>query len=291
MLLIDISNVMHRCNHALEELCTTAGIPTGMEYGTLKALEGYVKRYPDQELVVCFDKYRKENRPDGYKGGRSVKPNSFYRRMEKLTAIIKAGYQYAEVDDTEADAVIYALSLYNGEHIIISSDKDLYQCLREDGRENNVVMHSEFRGKIKEWTAAAVWHKFKVHPYQWSVFRSFIGDPSDNLPGCKGLGPQMAAEITRASFHIEDEDWAPMRARLTIFSDEYFPWMSDRLQETVTEFFAANTMGVTFCNQFNVNYGLINFQPLDIEVQPKTGGDIVNYLNTLEITNVDETEF
>ena len=53
MLLVDLSIIMHRSFHAMDFLKTSTGVPSGMEYGTLRTLYALSKKYKD--LIICLD--------------------------------------------------------------------------------------------------------------------------------------------------------------------------------------------------------------------------------------------
>jgi len=87
----------------------------------------------------------------------------------------------------EADDVIYNIITNTKsdlvEFILVSTDKDFYQLFNQSG---NVRIYSP--GKKKEITAKDVEKEFGIPIDHYVEYKAMVGDPSDNLPGIKGLG-------------------------------------------------------------------------------------------------------
>ena len=97
--------------------------------------------------------------------------------------------------------------------MILTSDKDLAQLVREDGR---VVLFDLARGETRD--ADAVRERFGVDPAQIPDWLGLVGDAVDNLPGVPGVGPVGAAAALRAFGRIESipadpERWKPLGVR------------------------------------------------------------------------------
>src|SRR5262249_60633554 len=103
------------------------------------------------------------------------------------------GLPVVEIDGYEADDLIatYARQAARaGAHVtIVSSDKDLMQLI-EDG-----VIHLFDPMKQKPIGPAEVMEKFGVTPDKVIDAQALIGDSTDNVPGCPGIGPKTAAEL------------------------------------------------------------------------------------------------
>ena len=99
--------------------------------------------------------------------------------------------------------------------VVVSSDKDLAQLVREDGR---VVTHDLAREITRD--ADGVREKFGVDPAQITDFLGLVGDTVDNLPGVPGVGPKSASAVLGHFGRIEDipsdvETW-PEAARASV---------------------------------------------------------------------------
>ena len=96
-----------------------------------------------------------------------------------------------EVPDFEADDVIATLvetAPAGAEVCIVSTDKDLMQLVRP-----GVELLDGAKGRRID--SAAVEERFGVLPDQLLDMRSLVGDPSDNIPGVKGIGEKGAAKL------------------------------------------------------------------------------------------------
>jgi DNA polymerase-1 len=96
----------------------------------------------------------------------------------------KVGY---EADDIIA-TIAKDASKKGFEVVIISSDKDLMQLV-----DDKIVMFDPMKSKIIG--AKEVEEKFMVTPSQVLDVLSLMGDASDNVPGVRGIGPKIAAEL------------------------------------------------------------------------------------------------
>lgn len=89
------------------------------------------------------------------------------------------------VNNIEGDNVISHITLdqqKKGNSVVISStDKDFYQLCSE----NVIVWNPITKTQI---TKENIIQLFKCHPVNFGIFKSIIGDASDDIPGIKGVG-------------------------------------------------------------------------------------------------------
>jgi 5'-3' exonuclease len=83
--------------------------------------------------------------------------------------------------------------------VILSPDKDMAQCVREDGR---IVTYD--RRKRQFMDADGVQAKFGVRPESIPDYLALVGDSSDGYPGLPGWGSVSAAAVLRRYTHLED---------------------------------------------------------------------------------------
>jgi len=263
---------MHRSFHAMDFLKTSTDVPTGMEFGTFRTLEALQKKYGD--LILCFDNYKRKDKGEFYKANRTKKPDSFYERLERLSRAIRHEYHYAQVQGWEADEVICALVPTFDNCFIYSNDRDMYQLLSEECK----VIRSH-RGKEWVFDKEDMWEKFHLKPHQWAVYKSLMGDKSDNIPKCKGIGAEWGAELVRKAEYVNPKHFAidpcMMLAKVLDFAN-----LSKNQRKTWEKFKA----------QLCVNYELIFLRGSNVKVQPPVEGDMEGYKKELEFT-CDETEF
>jgi 5'-3' exonuclease len=104
----------------------------------------------------------------------------------------------------EADDALGAAAARWADHpdveriVIMTPDKDMAQCVREDAR---VVTYD--RRKRAFMDADGVEKKFGVRPASIPDFLALVGDASDGYPGLPGWGAVSAATVLRRYDHIE----------------------------------------------------------------------------------------
>lgn len=79
---------------------------------------------------------------------------------------------------------------------ILTADRDLYQLVSD----RVAVLHPEGHLITPEW----LWEKYGLRPEQWVDFRALVGDPSDNLPGVKGIGEKTALKLLKEWGSLEN---------------------------------------------------------------------------------------
>jgi len=193
MLLVDISMLMYRCWSKLNHFKTTTNIHTGLEYGTLNSLESLGRKYPDQEIILCFDSpnnHRKRQHPE-YKADRKPWSDDLKKRMVEYKQFLTSIYRWCEYLGSEADDLMYALSKkFRGPHYLYTNDQDLLQGVSDNRK---VMLLKSFKRQLYEWDEAKVVEKFGVLPENLPIYRAFVGDVSDNLKGVPRINRKLLA--------------------------------------------------------------------------------------------------
>ena len=195
LLLVDASSYLYRAFHALPDLRTKAGEPTGAIYGVLNMLRRLHSEVPADYSACVFDAKGKTFRDDwypAYKANRPPMPEDLSAQIGPLHECIRAlGWALLEVEGVEADDVIGTLASEarrRGIRTVISSgDKDLTQLVGPLVTMVNTMSNETF-------DAAAVVSKFGVKPEQIIDYLTLIGDSVDNVPGVDKVGPKTAAK-------------------------------------------------------------------------------------------------
>ena len=200
--LIDGSGYIFRAYHALPPLTRQSdGLPVGAVSGFCNMLWKFICELKAGEkpthLAVVFDRSEKTFRNDlypQYKAHRPPAPEDLIPQFPLMREAARAfGLPVVEMEGFEADDLIatYARQAAKaGAHVtIVSSDKDLMQLI-EDG-----VIHLFDPMKSKAIGPAEVMEKFGVAPNRVIDAQALIGDSTDNVPGCPGIGPKTAAEL------------------------------------------------------------------------------------------------
>jgi DNA polymerase-1 len=195
LLLVDGSSYLYRAYHALPDLRTTKGEPTGAVYGVLNMLRKLHKDTPADYSAVVFDAKGKTFRDDmyaEYKANRERMPDELTSQVDALHEAIHAmGWPLLIVEGVEADDVIGTLTKQAGEldaRVVISTgDKDMAQL---------VTPHVTLVNTMSNETLdeAGVEKKFGVKPDRFIDYLTLIGDSIDNIPGVEKVGPKTACK-------------------------------------------------------------------------------------------------
>ena len=147
--------------------------------------------------------WRNERFP-GYKTEAGVPPELLAQFTRLEDALRSAGVVVWPMVEFEADdAIAAAVKRYAGlpeveRVIILSPDKDMTQCVTEDGRV--VAFDRRFRRLLD---ADAVRQKFGVSPASIPDYLALVGDSSDGYPGLPGWGKTSAATVLTRYDHLE----------------------------------------------------------------------------------------
>ena len=193
LLLVDGSSYLYRAFHALPDLRSSDGRPTGAIYGVLNMLQKLIKSERPDYLSVVFDTPAKTFRHDifpDYKANRQKTPEDLIAQIEPLhQLIINLGLPLIAVDGVEADDVIGTLALEADKKgiktLIATGDKDMAQLVTEN-------IHLIDTMKNLTMGPAEVKEKFGIQPDRFIDYLSLAGDTSDNIPGVEKVGPKTA---------------------------------------------------------------------------------------------------
>ena len=193
LLLIDGSSYLYRAFHALPDLRSSDGRPTGAIYGVLNMLQKLIKSERPDYLSVVFDTPVKTFRHDifpEYKANRQKTPEDLIAQIKPLhQAIINLGLPLIAVDGVEADDVIGTLAMEaekkNIKTLIATGDKDMAQLVTEN-------IHLIDTMKDIRMGPREVLEKFGILPERFIDYLTLAGDTSDNIPGVEKVGPKTA---------------------------------------------------------------------------------------------------
>lgn len=193
--MIDGANTIYRAFFAIPNLRAPDGTPTNAALGFVTMLTKVLREERPTHVAVASDpsggSFRRAIFPE-YKAGRDKQPEDLSVQLPIVAELCAAfGVTMLEVPDFEADDVIATLvatAPEGAEIMIVSTDKDLMQLVRP-GVE---LLDS---GKGRRIDAAAVEARFGVPPSMLLDMRALVGDPSDNVPGVKGIGEKGAAKL------------------------------------------------------------------------------------------------
>ena len=195
LVVIDGANAIYRAFFAIPALRAPDGTPTNATLGFANILGKVLREERPDMMAVAFDpkggNFRHRIFKD-YKAGRDAPPEDLLTQIPLVRELVEAyGIPVIEVPDFEADDVIATLVASVPADVsvtIVSTDKDLMQLVSD-----RVVLADGV--KDRRYGPAEVEARFGVSPESMLDFRALVGDPSDNIPGVKGIGQKGAAKL------------------------------------------------------------------------------------------------
>ncbi|MCZ7565744.1 MAG: DNA polymerase I [Burkholderiales bacterium] len=195
LLLVDGSSYLYRAFHALPDLRSPQGEPTGAIHGVLSMLRRLAADYQADYLACVFDAkgktFRDELYPE-YKANRPPMPDDLGAQIAPLKEAIAAlGWPLIEVAGVEADDVIGTLAREAARQdvgtIVSTGDKDLAQLVDE-----RVTLVNTMTNERLDPPGVAA--KFGVLPPLILDYLALVGDAVDNVPGVAKVGPKTAVK-------------------------------------------------------------------------------------------------
>ncbi len=199
-LIIDANSIIHRAYHALPPLTTKEGKLVNAVYGFASILFKALRDIKPDYIAVCFDlpggTFRDEIYEE-YKAGREEKPQEFHDQFPIIKELLKnLNIKICEKEGFEADDLIGTLIKNNKNadvrNIILSGDKDLLQLV---GDNTVVLLVKKGVSDTQEYTNNNFKQLTQLTPSQWIDYKALRGDPSDNIPGVKGIGEKTAISL------------------------------------------------------------------------------------------------
>lgn len=194
IILIDGSSFVFRAFHAMPELTSPTGEPTGATYGIINMLKQLQKKYPTSYWGCVFDvpgiTFREVLYPQ-YKATRRETPKDLIAQINTIHKIIaELGIHVISQAGIEADDIIGSLAVLakqlNYKVLIATGDKDFAQLVNQD----IILINTMTNEKLD---IDGVVNKFGVQPSQIVDYLTLIGDKSDNIPGVNKCGPKTAS--------------------------------------------------------------------------------------------------
>ena len=187
----------HRSFHAQAH----TGVPAWAVRGLLGQLVAAVERIRPTAVVVGFDdperSERRERWPQ-YKAHRTEKLESLVEQLALaaqtlrelgVTVVVPPGL---EADDVLASTAEHARRC-GGETVIVTSDRDAFALIDDTTRVLRVINGGVDASPVM--TGERLVMLLGVRPEQYRDYAALRGDPSDNLPGVRGVGPRTAARL------------------------------------------------------------------------------------------------
>ena len=198
ILLLDSNSLINRAFYALPPLENKKGVVTNAIFGYLSMLARLIVDHEPTHVCAVFDLKAptfRHLRYDQYKATRKPMPYELASQLPILKELLKElGVKICEKEGFEADDIIGTIAKrYDRDTIIVSGDRDVLQLVDE-----NTTVFNTKRGvtDIKVYTPESLaeedFTSDKVIEY-----KALAGDPSDNIPGCPGVGEKTALNLLR----------------------------------------------------------------------------------------------
>jgi DNA polymerase-1 len=194
--LLDASSYIHRAFHAIKNLSTSGGVPTGAVYGFLQMVLKVLSDAQPEYLGVIYDAKGPTFRHQLYKLYKANRPPLDPALKEQLPLVRQVvtafGLPAMEMEGYEADDLMATLARQAESQgyqvVLVSGDKDLYQLV-----DDNVTLWDTM--KDARFGPKEVAAKLGVAPEKVVDFQALTGDSTDNIPGVPGVGPKTAAKL------------------------------------------------------------------------------------------------
>lgn len=201
-LVVDGHALLHRAWHALPPLTTKDGLVVHGAYGFTTIMLSAIRQFAPDYMAVTFDlkgpTFRHVQYED-YKGTREKKPDELYAQVDSIRKILDAmGIAVFTAQGFEADDVIGTLSKRapefsdDVETVIVTGDLDTLQLV--DGRTKVFTLRKGMSDTVT-YDEKAVRERYGLKPLQLIDYKALRGDPSDNIPGVKGIGEKTGSEL------------------------------------------------------------------------------------------------
>lgn len=209
IVLIDSHSLIHRAFHALPGLRTPDGKPSQAAYGFTSMLLKMLGELKPDFIFAAFDLPGPTFRHiayERYKAHRPKAPDELITQIPMVREILEAfGIPIIQKEGYEADDVIgtlaKTLSSKNHEVIIVSGDLDALQLV--DSRISVFTLKKGISDTIL-YDEKAVRARFGFAPDMLIDYKGLRGDPSDNIPGVRGIGEKTATELLQKYGSVEN---------------------------------------------------------------------------------------
>ena len=192
---VDGSSYLYRAFHALPDLRTSRGEPTGAIRGVISMLRRLIEDGKPDYFGVVFDAPGKTFRDDWYpeyKANRTPMPDDLVRQIAPLHELIRVqGWPLLMIDGVEADDVIGTLvrkaEAQAMDSVVSTGDKDLAQLVSP-----RITLVNTMSNEVLDEQSVVA--KFGVRADQLLDLLTLTGDAVDNVPGVAKVGPKTAAK-------------------------------------------------------------------------------------------------
>jgi len=206
--IIDANALIHRAFHSMPVLTDKNGQPTNAVYGFISVFIRMLSQLKPDYVVAAFDLPQPTFRHKefaAYKANRPKTPQDLESQIPKVKEILRAfGVPILEKPGFEADDIIGAVTKKVEDYNSNKKSGDKILCLVLTGDLDTLQLVSKsvriytFKRGITEtavYDREALKKRFGLKPEQIVDMKALKGDPSDNIPGVKGIGEKGAVKL------------------------------------------------------------------------------------------------
>lgn len=210
LLILDSNSILNRAFYGVRYLFAKDGTPTNAIYGFLNILLKLIKEQEPDYICAAFDVKAptfRHKQYEGYKAQRKPMPEGLAAQMPLAKDVLRAmGVTILEKEGYEADDIIGTVARLCEESeiscFIATGDKDDLQLASDKTKVILTVTKSGYNETII-YDDKAVKEKYHVTPTEFIDVKALMGDPSDNIPGVKGVGEKTAMSLIEKHHSIE----------------------------------------------------------------------------------------
>ncbi len=210
LLILDSNSILNRAFYGVRYLSAKDGTPTNAIYGFLNILLKLIKEQEPDYICAAFDVHAPTFRHlkyDGYKAQRKPMPDGLAAQMPLAKEVLRAmGVPVLELEGYEADDIIGTVARLCEEReidcFIATGDKDDLQLASGKTKVILTVTKSGYNDTTV-YDDAAVKERYHVTPAEFIDVKALMGDPSDNIPGVKGIGEKTAMSLIEKHHSVE----------------------------------------------------------------------------------------
>ena len=214
LLAVDAPSLLYRAYFALPKTITgTDDRPVGALLGTVNYMLNVVERHEPRAVVMCLGQesatYRVRDYP-AYHSQRPEMPEGLAEQFAAAPDLFAAfGWETSDHPELEADDLLASHALAEvdagGRALVLTGDRDLYQLASD--RITILYVKTAATGKRgtgpEEVGPDEVRRRYGIPPELVPDFIALRGDPSDGIPGAKGVGEKTAADLLRRHGSLE----------------------------------------------------------------------------------------
>lgn len=210
LVVLDAHAIIHRAYHALPDFTSATGEPTGALYGLSAMLLKFINDLKPDYIVAAYDLPKPTYRHDafdGYKAGRAKADDELVAQIQRSKDILSAFavpiYQKEgfEADDVIGTIVEMLKRKKEVEVVIASGDTDTLQLV-DDEHVRVFTLRKGIQDTVL-YNEDDVRRRYGFGPELLPDYKGLRGDPSDNIPGIKGIGEKTATTLITEFGSIE----------------------------------------------------------------------------------------